>query len=71
MVQETIKAVKTLRVFFHPEFAEMVHQLKAIQYDKKGNPDKSTYTMDLFDAFMMAVSHAKEHGLYIFNPNGP
>lgn len=65
MVQETVKAVREARVLVHPEFADIIQQLKTVQYDRKGNPDKSTYTMDLFDAFMMAVSHAQEGGLYI------
>lgn len=65
MVQETVKAVREARVLIHPEFVDVIQQLKTVQYDRKGNPDKSTYTMDLFDAFMMAVSHAEERGLYI------
>jgi hypothetical protein len=65
MVQKTVKAVKEARVLIHPEFADIIQQLKTIQYDRKGNPDKSTYSMDLFDAFMMAVSHAEEERLYI------
>lgn len=65
MVQKTVKAIREARVLVHPEFADLVQQLKTIQYDRKGNPDKSTYSMDLFDAFMMAVSHAEETGLYI------
>lgn len=65
MLQETIRAVKDQKVLIHPEFAEIIQELKAIQYDRKGNPDKSAYSMDLFDAFMMAVSHSQDNGLYI------
>ncbi|MEO9294290.1 MAG: hypothetical protein ABI347_01675 [Nitrososphaera sp.] len=66
MVQEVVKAVREARVLIHPEFADVISQLKAVQYDRKGNPDKSAHTMDVFDAFMMAVSHVQEGGsLYI------
>jgi hypothetical protein len=71
MVQETVRAVREARVLVHPEFADLVQQLKAVQYDSRGNPDKSAYSMDLFDAFMMAVSHAQERGLYICDPDSP
>ena len=46
MVQKTVEVVKEARVLIHPEFADLVQQLKTIQYDRKGNPDKSTYSMD-------------------------
>jgi hypothetical protein len=70
MVQETIKVVREARVLIHPDFADVIQQLKTIQYDRKGNPDKSIYSMDLFDAFMMVVSHAEERGLYIADIGG-
>jgi hypothetical protein len=59
MVQDTIRAVKEGRILIHPEFTYLIQQLKTVQYDKRGNPDKSTYSMDIFDALMMAVSHAR------------
>lgn len=69
MVQETVRAVREARVLVHPEFADIIQQLKAVQYDRKGNPDKSAYSMDLFDAFMMAVSHAQAGEIYCCDPD--
>ncbi len=62
MVAQTVAAVKEKSVRIHPSFTELLSQLRAVQFNEKGNPDKKKITFDLGDAFMMAVSYLANRG---------
>ncbi len=59
MTIESAQAVKELRVGIHPTMTDLIAQLKAVQFNDKGHPDKKELTFDLGDAFMMAVNYFK------------
>ncbi|MDE1829416.1 MAG: hypothetical protein KGI25_03740 [Thaumarchaeota archaeon] len=56
--------VKTDRVRIHPSFSELLAQLKAVEANEKGNPDKKKLNFDLGDAFMLACYYFKSSGGY-------
>lgn len=57
LVMDATNAVRNQRVRIHPSFSELITQLKSAQFNEKGHPDKSKgQSLDLLDAFMMAVS---------------
>lgn len=56
--------VKSNRVRIHPSFTDLLAQLKAVEANEKGNPDKKKLNFDLGDAFMLACYYFKSHGGY-------
>jgi hypothetical protein len=57
MTVASAQAVKEQKVRIHPAYSELAYQLKAVQYNEKGHPDKKELSFDLGDAFMMACNH--------------
>lgn len=49
--------VRERAVRIHPDFADLISQLRAIELDNKGHPNKKKMNFDLGDAFLMAVSY--------------
>lgn len=68
MVMDSTNAVKEQRVRIHPSFSELITQLKSAQFNERGHPDKSRgQSLDLLDAFMMAVSKVDGAPIQIFS----
>ena len=55
MTVKAVEYVKTRRVRIHPTFKELIDQLKAVQFNEKGHPDKKKLSFDLGDAFLMLI----------------
>jgi hypothetical protein len=49
------------KVKIHPNFADLMSQLKAIEYNDKGHPDKKKLTFDMGDAFIMGLHYWRMH----------
>jgi len=60
MTIQSATTVKDRMVRIHPEFKELIAQLKAIRFDDKGGPEKKVLTFDLGDAFMMGCWDMRE-----------
>lgn len=61
--QMTINAsqlVKEKKVMIHPAFNDLVMQIKSIEFNEKGHPDKKKLSFDLGDAFLMALYYLKD-----------
>lgn len=67
MTVKTAQAVKTQMVRIHPAFTDLSYQLKAVQFNEKGHPDKKELNFDLGDAFLMAVSRFGIADISMFN----
>lgn len=52
---ETKIKEKVIRI--HPSFSELISQLKSIEFNEKGHPDKKKLTFDLGDAFLMGLNY--------------
>lgn len=60
MTIEGTEAVKEKRVRFHPDICrDLTAQLKAVEANDKGHPDKKKLNFDLGDCFQMACNHLK------------
>jgi hypothetical protein len=62
MTMQASEAVKTGKVRLHPALSELIYQLKAVEFNEKGHPNKKRLSFDLGDAFMMAVWHLVKGG---------
>lgn len=51
--------IKERRVRIHPAFSDLMNQLKAVEFNDRGHPDKKKLSFDLGDAFFMALHHLK------------
>lgn len=49
--------VKELQVRIHPIFKDLLLQLRSVEYNDKGHPDKKKISFDLGDPFMMGCKH--------------
>lgn len=58
MTLTAAKYVKDKRILIHPCFEELIYQLKSVRFNERGHPDKSVYSFDLVDAFLMAMNFA-------------
>jgi hypothetical protein len=58
MVPDAVKAVKEQRVRIHPAFTDLITQLKMVQYNEHGHPDKKKVSFDLGDCLLMALKNA-------------
>jgi hypothetical protein len=56
MTLKAVQAVRARRVRIHPQFKDLLGQLRAVVYDEKGYPDKKKLNYDLGDAFEMNVA---------------
>lgn len=66
MVVATVEAINQKLVKVHPVFSDLLHQLRSVTTNSRGNPDKTKLSYDLGDCLMMAVYHLrKDDGLYI------
>lgn len=52
---ETKIKEKVIRI--HPSFSDLISQLKSIEFNEKGHPDKKKLTFDLGDAFLMGLNY--------------
>ena len=59
MTTAAASAVKERSVRIHDAFNDLAYQLRAVEFDAKGHPDKKKLTFDLGDAFLIAVNHFK------------
>jgi hypothetical protein len=55
MTIKSSQAVKDKKVRIHPIYNDLISQLKAVDFNEKGHPDKKKLTFDLGDAFLMGV----------------
>ena len=62
MTINAAQAVKDGKVRIHPMFHDLISQLKAVDFNEKGHPDKKKLTFDLGDTFLMGVTDLLTHG---------
>lgn len=55
MTVNAAQLVKEEKVTIHPAFSDLMNQLKAVEFNERGHPDKKKLSFDLGDAFFMAV----------------
>jgi len=60
MTINAAQMVKEKRVIIHPNYTELIQQLKSAQFNDKGHPDKTILTFDLGDCFLMGCYYLKE-----------
>lgn len=48
------------RVRINPIFADLINQLRAVEVNEKGHPNKKQMTFDIGDSFLMAVNHLSD-----------
>ena len=71
MTIEGTQTVKEKRVRFHPDICRpLIQQLKAVESNDKGHPDKTKLNFDLGDTYQMAADHLKisNVSLTVVNP---
>jgi hypothetical protein len=68
MTMKAAQAVKEQKVRIHPCFSDLINQLKAIQYDEKGHPNKKKMSFDLGDCLLMAISSIDRRDDYTIYP---
>ena len=59
MTVNAAQSVKERTVRIHPAFSDLINQLKAVEFNERGHPNKKKLSFDLGDAFMMALHHFK------------
>lgn len=64
MTMLAAKRVKERKVFIHPSFEALIHQLKSVRFNDRGHPDKVALSFDLGDAFLMAVHYASRQSWF-------
>ncbi len=70
MTQEGTQAVNEKRVRFHPDVCnQLIPQLKAVETNDKGHPDKKKLSFDLGDCYQMACNHLKTSDVRIITVN--
>jgi len=55
MTTNADQAVKDKRVRIHPSFSGLLSQLKSIEFNDKGHPDKKKLNFDMGDCFLMGL----------------
>lgn len=63
MTIEAAQAVKEKRIKIHSIFTDLIAQLKSVQFNERGHPDKRELTFDLGDCFLMSCMVYKNSGL--------
>lgn len=51
--------VKKKKVRIHPAFNDLIKQIKSVEFNEKGHPDKKKMSFDLGDAFLMGLHYLK------------
>lgn len=69
MTIEAAQAVKERRIRIHPDFRELIAQLKAVKFNDKGHPDKKELTFDLGDCVLMGCNYLKSANVIIKKVN--
>lgn len=64
MTVNASQSVKERTVKIHPVFSDLINQLKAVEFNERGHPNKKKLSFDLGDAFMMALHHFKTSEWY-------
>lgn len=62
MTIKASQAVKDKLVRIHPVFHDLISQLKAVDFNEKGHPDKKKLTFDLGDTFLMGIDDMLQYG---------
>jgi hypothetical protein len=57
MTVTAAQRVKERKVRIHPAFSDLMNQLKAVEFNDRGHPNKKKLSFDLGDAFFMAVHY--------------
>lgn len=65
MTIEAATAVREKKIKINPIFRDLISQLRAVQFNEKGHPDKKELTFDLGDAFLMGCNHFKTTSLSV------
>ena len=60
MTTEAAQAFREKRVRIHKMFRRLPAQLRAVEFDDRGGPDKTKLSFDVGDCFLMGVNHLKE-----------
>jgi len=56
--------VRERMVRIHPDFKDLIAQLRSVEINERGHPDKKKLTFDLGDAFLMAVSYFQSGNVF-------
>jgi len=61
MTTHATTMVQEKKVRIHPSFSLLIAQLKAIEFNDKGHPDKKKLNFDAGDAFLMSLFYYSHH----------
>jgi len=59
MTTNAMTQVQNKEVRIHPSFSGLLSQLKSIEFNEKGHPDKKKLTFDMGDSFLMGLFYWK------------
>jgi len=59
MTTNAMTQVQNKEVRIHPSFSSLLSQLKSIEFNDKGHPDKKKLTFDMGDSFLMGLFYWK------------
>jgi len=59
MTTNAMTQVQNKEVRIHPSFSSLLSQLKSIEFNDRGNPDKKKLTFDIGDSFLMGLFYWK------------
>ena len=62
MVTNTVEVVKKQDLIIHPSFEKLIDQLKVVEYDSRGYPDKKKVDFDIGDCLLMALHSVRMTG---------
>lgn len=62
-----VKAMNEKKVVIHPRFKDLLTELQLTRFNEKGTVEKKILTMDLFDAFIMALHKLKTSRIRIIS----
>ena len=70
MTVEGTETVKAKRARFHPDICRpLIAQLKAVESNDKGHPDKTKLNFDIGDTYQMAANHLKVSDVRLIKVN--
>ena len=62
MVVNTVETIRKQDLVIHPSFDKLIDQLKAVEYDSRGYPDKKRVDFDIGDCLLMALHTVRMSG---------
>src|SRR3990167_5350261 len=60
MTIDTAQIIKERKIRIHPNYRDLIQQLKSAIFNDRGHPDKTTLTFDLGDCVLMGCHYLKE-----------